>query len=161
MIRVIFLLIFFSSILPELIQAQDFVKTAALFHRLNDNNQSGRLTINQNPGIDTLLSRYIINNRRFVTTDGSQGMEGFRIQIYYNSSRSAREESAKAKAEFISKFPDIVSYVKYDDPGYFMIRVGDYRSKIDGFKDLQMIRKEFRNAYLVPDIIEFPDLNKK
>ena len=87
-------------------------------------------------------------------------MPGFRIQIYSNSVRSAREESAKAKAKFLSKFPDIPAYAQYQDPGYFMIRVGDYRTKIELFKDLLMIRKEFPNAYQVPDVINFPDLKK-
>ncbi len=47
------------------------------------------------------------------------------------------------------------------EPGYYKIRVGDYRTRTEGTKDLLMIRKEFPDAYLVPDIINFPDLNKK
>ena len=37
-------------------------------------------------------------------------MDGFRIQIYNSPNRNAREESGKVRAEFMSKFPDIVSY---------------------------------------------------
>ena len=61
-------------------------------------------------------------------------MEGFRIQIYSSSNRNAREESNKARAEFISKFPDIVSYPLYAEPGYFKIRVGDFRTKTEATK---------------------------
>ncbi len=142
-------------------QAQGYIKTSDLFRRQNENYRTGRLTINQDVRIDSLISRYIIGNSKIKTNpDRLQGMPGFRIQIYSNSVRSAREESAKAKAKFLSKFPDIPVYAQFQDPGYFMIRVGDYRTKIELFKDLVMIRKEFPNAYQVPDVINFPDLKK-
>jgi hypothetical protein len=161
MIRLILLLSIFSLLSPGFIQGQAFIKTTDLFQRQDDNSRTGQLNINQDPAVDSLISRYIINNKKLVNTDGSQGIEGFRIQIYYNSSRAAREESAKAKAEFISKFPDIESYAMSEEPAYFMIRAGDYRTRTEGYKDLVMIRKEFPNAYLVPCIINFPDLIKK
>lgn len=161
MIRIIFLLFIFLFFSPDISQAQASVKTADLFRRQEANYSTGRLNINQDPSIDSLISRYIIGKSKIKTTDGSHGIGGFRIQIYSNSVRSAREESGKARANFLSKFPDIPSYAQYQDPGYFMIRVGDYRTKTEGFKYLMMIRKEFPNAYLVPDVINFPGLNKK
>ena len=57
-------------------------------------------------------------------------------------------------------FPEIPSYAEFAPPGYFIIRAGDYRTKIEGTKQLLLVRKKFPNAYLVPDIIKFPDLNK-
>ena len=88
-------------------------------------------------------------------------MEGFRIQIFNSSEKNARETSGKVRAEFMSKFPDIISYASFDRPGYYKIRVGDYRTRIEGTKYLLMVRKVFPDAYLVPDVINFPDLNKK
>jgi hypothetical protein len=87
------------------------------------------------------------------------GMEGYRIQIYNSSDKNAREESGKKRAEFITRFPDIDSYPTFDRPSYYKIRVGDYRSRIEGTRDLMLIRKVFPDAILVPDIINFPDLN--
>ncbi len=141
--------------------AQAFVRTSDLFQRPDGYSRTGELNIIQAPGIDTLLSRYILSNKNQKTSEGRQGMQGFRIQIYGSSNRNAREESNKARLEFISKFPDIVSYTLYADPGYFKVRAGNYRTKTDGTKYLLMVRKEFTNAYLVPDIINFPDLVKK
>ncbi|HNR42601.1 MAG TPA: SPOR domain-containing protein [Bacteroidales bacterium] len=116
----------------------------------------GRLTIIQNPGIDTLLNRHTLYNAKL------KGMEGFRIQIYNSSNRNAREESGKIQADFISKFPrELVSYASFAEPGWYMIRVGDFRTKTEATKYLLMVRKVFPDAYLVPDIINFPDLNKQ
>jgi len=69
--------------------------------------------------------------------------------------------SGKVQAEFISKFPDINSYQLYADPGYFKIRVGDFRTKAEAAKLFLLITKQFPDAYLVPDFINFPDLNLK
>jgi hypothetical protein len=139
-------------------RSQAFVKTIDLLNRPDN---SGSLVIYQNPSIDTLISRHVIANRKVRTLEGTQGMQGFRIQIYNSSVRTAREESAKARAEFINIFPDLVSYAQYQEPGWFMVRVGDYRTKTESYKDLLMVRKEFPNAYLVPAVINYPDQIKK
>jgi hypothetical protein len=142
--------------------AQAFVKTADLFKRSDDNPRSGQLKIIQDPAIDTLLSRYIYANQNIsIRNNGKSGMEGFRIQIYSSSNRNAREESNKARAAFMSKFPDLVSYALYAEPGYFKIRAGDFRTRTEATRIFQMVSKEFPDAYLVPDIINFPDLNTK
>ncbi len=155
MIRKTILLIIIIFLNNGLCNSQDVVKTTDLFRR--QHNESGKLNVYQDPALDTLLSRYILASKQKRTPEGSQGMEGFRIQIYYSSVRNAREESAKVRAEFINKFPDIVSYAQYREPGYFMVRAGNYRTRIEGFKDLQRARKVFPDAYFVPTIINFPD----
>ena len=102
------MIILFSS--TGITTAQAFVRTTDLFNRPDDNNHSGQLKIIQDPSIDTLISRYILINENIYRDNGQYGMEGFRIQIYSSSNRNAREESNKARAAFISKFPDIASY---------------------------------------------------
>lgn len=113
------------------------------------------MAITQDPAIDTLINRHILNNSRY------NGLEGFRIQIYSSSARNAREESARVRAEFISIFPDIPSYSRFDAPGYYKIRAGDFRTKTEGTKYLLMVRRSFPDAYLVPDIINFSGQNKQ
>lgn len=141
--------------------AQAFVRTIDLFNRKDNNDRAGQLKIIQNPAIDSLISRYILINQNIYRDNGRYGMEGFRIQIYSSSNRNAREESNKARASFMSKFPDIVSYPLYAEPGYFKIRAGDYRTKTEATKIFLLVSKEFPDAYLVPDIINFPDLKTK
>jgi hypothetical protein len=161
MMRKIFILLVLLVLLPDFCGAQAFIRTADLLRRPDGDYQAGELNIIQSPGVDTLLSRYILSNKKLKTSEGRQGMWGFRIQIYNSSNRNAREESNKARAEFIIKFPDIVSYAIYAEPGYFKIRAGDFRTKTEGMKYLLSVRKEFPNAILVKDIINFPDLVNK
>lgn len=132
--------------------AQDLSSTADLFKRDDENAQLGKLTIDQDPAIDTLINRYILYNR------GIGGIKGFRIQIYSSSDKNAKEESGKIIARFTTEFPNMPEpYVLFDKPAYYKIRVGNYRSRVEGTKNLLMIRKVFPDAYLVPDIINFQD----
>jgi hypothetical protein len=154
-----FLIILFFS--AGITAAQAFVKTSDLFRRQDGKSRSGQLRIMQDPSIDTLITRYILANQNIYRDNGRYGMDGFRIQIYSSSNRNARDESNKARAAFISKFPDIISYQLYAEPGYFKIRAGDFRTKTEATKLFMLVSKEFPDAYLVPDIINFPDLNTK
>jgi len=152
--RFIFLLILIVF-LPDPSNAQGRYSTAELMRRKDAGYNTGDLNIYQDPGIDSLIGRYILYNVRL------NGLEGFRIQIYNSSAKNAREEAGRKRAEFMSRFPDFVSYATFDKPSYYKIRAGDYRSRIEGTRDLLMIRKVFPDAILVPDIINFPDPNKK
>jgi hypothetical protein len=153
------LIILFLSVLP-ISKAQEFIKTSDLFRIQETDNRSASLNIIQSPCVDTLISRYVLANKLLKQNSGGGEMDGFRIQIYRSSNRAARDESNKARAEFMIEFPDIPSYAMYDNPGYFLVRAGNFRTKLEGTKWLYNIRRKYPNAYLVPDKIYFPDLVK-
>jgi hypothetical protein len=161
MIKKSFLFLVILFLISNICRSQAFIRTADLLRRSDTGAGAGSLNINQDKAIDTLISRYILSNRKLRTTEGTQGVQGFRIQIYYSSVRNAREESARARADFINEFPDMVSYAPYQEPGYFMVRAGDYRTRTEGYKDLLTVRREFPNAYMVPAVINFRGTNKK
>ena len=161
MIRKLFLILVILGFSTVFVRAQAFVKSSDVFKRADGNSRAGQVNIIQDPALDTLISRYILANKNQNEKNGYAGMEGFRIQIYNSSTRNAREESAKVRAEFMSKFPDINSYPLFENPGYYKIRVGDFRSKTEATRLFLLISKEFPDAYIVPDIINFPDPNTK
>ncbi len=144
------LVILFSSL--SLANAQKIIKAESII-KGDGSYSEGRVTLNQDPAIDTLLTRHIIANRMH------GGFDGFRIQIYNGSIRTAREEANEANSDFISEFPGIESYLDFAAPNFFKVRVGNYRTKRDAMHDFLMIKKKFPNAYIVPDIIKFPDLD--
>ena len=152
---------FFFCVSTGILSAQSVIRTSDLFKRDDLNNHMGQLVINQELSLDTMISRHILANKNLFKVNNHYGMEGFRIQIYASNNRNAREESNKVNAEFISRFPEIVSYQLFAEPGYYKIRVGDFRTKIEATKLFQIISKEFPDAYIVPDVINFPGLNIK
>lgn len=161
MIRKLFLLLVISGFSTVVVWSQSIIKSSDLFKRTGNNLQDGELNINQDPALDTLISRYILANKNQEEKNGYTGIEGFRIQIYNSSKRNAREESSKVRAEFMSLFPDIVSDLLFAEPGYYKIRVGNFRSRAEATRLYLTISKKFPDADLVPDIINLPDLNTK
>jgi hypothetical protein len=153
MVRKVFLLFVLLVSVISLCKSQEFFRTADLFQKPDSVRRSGSLNIFQEPETDTLISRYVFANRML------NGMDGFRIEIYRSSDRNAQEESNKKRAEFMIEFPDIISYAMFKKPGYFLVRAGDFRTKAGGTKILFLVRRKFPNAYLVPDVINFPYLN--
>jgi hypothetical protein len=150
------LFLFIQSFFLIAVTGQAPLRVTDLFARSGQPN-AGQLQIVQNSEIDSLIRRHIIANKNLYNTYGYYGREGFRIQIYNSSNRNAREESKKVMADFINKFPKVVAYPLYADPGYFKVRVGDFRTKTEATKLFLKISKEFPNAYIVPDIISFPE----
>ena len=161
MIRKRFLILFILGCSTIISQSQTFVKVSDLFKRPDSNSSTGQLNIIQNPALDTLISRYIHGYENLEAKNEYSGMEGFRIQIYFKNIRNAREESNKTRAQFMSKFPDIITYQLYQDPGYFIIRVGDFRTRTEATRLFLLISKVFPDAYIVPDFINFQGLNTK
>jgi hypothetical protein len=156
MIKKIILFLVFALLLAGLTVAQQAGSTSGLFSRSGE--KTGQLNIIQDPAIDSLINRYVLMNIK--EYDG-KGMDGWRIQIYGSSNRNAREESNKVRQDFFNRFPDVVSYLLYSEPGYFKIRVGDFRTKAQAMKLFMAVSRVFPDAYLVPDIIRFPELNRK
>jgi hypothetical protein len=155
MVKKTFLFLFFGLAIVSVCEAQFFIKTIDVISGKNEPAGSGRITIIQDPRIDTLLSRSIAANKLV------NGIEGFRIQIYRGNDRIAREEANNAKAKFINEFPDISSEVIFERPNYFKVRVGGYRTKQEATKALYNIRRVFKDANIIAETIKFPDLNNQ
>jgi len=161
MIRKTFLFLVSLTLASGWCFSQAFIKTTDLFQR----HGAGDLNIIQDQAIDSLISHYIIANKKIRTFEGNQGMQGFRIQIFLSPARNARVEADKVRMDFIDKFPedkypDLKLYPQTQEPAWYMLRVGDYRNKIECYKDLILIQKEFPNSYHVPTVINFPDQKK-
>lgn len=166
MIRKLFLIVVILGFSMLIVQSQSIVRSSDLFTRRDGNPNAARLNIIQDPALDTLISRYILGYKNLEEKNGYSGMDGFRIQIYSSSNRNAKEESSKANAEFLSKFPEsefpeLKSYTQFAQPAYYKIRVGNFRTKTEATRLFLLISKVFPDAYIVPDIIYFPDLKTK
>lgn len=111
----------------------------------------GKLQIKQDSRITDLLVRYSqINQKR-------NGTDGFRLEIFFSSDTKARERAARVKNEFNLVFPDIASYMLFQTPN-FKVRVGDFRNKSEALKAKANIASKYPNAFIVKDMIRFPEL---
>ena len=163
MIRKLFLTTVVICFSTMIVRSQSFVRLSDLFAGSDGNSKMGQLNIIQDPALDTLINRYILANHIQEEKNGYNGIEGFRIQIYNSSDRNAKAESCKIRQEFMSQFPDIISYLIFAEPRYYKVRVGNFRSRTEAMRLYLIISKRFPNSEvdIIPDIINLKDLNNK
>ncbi len=100
--------------------------------------------------MDTLLvSNYykLLNSNK-----SSSGIPGYRIRIFSESGVGAKEEQQRVKARFLTLYPEIDAYNRYDEP-FFKIYVGDCRTRSEALKLIDRIERNFPNTFIVDDFI--------
>lgn len=131
-------LLFAQTIFPE--ENQEETKQPAILQNLY---------VNQDPRLDKMLNWHIEENIK------KDGIDGFRVEIFFSSELDALEQAKRKKVEFLSKYPDHEVHIKYDSPN-FRVRVGDFRTKNEALKLHKKIERKYRMAFIVPDKIKFP-----
>jgi len=144
----------FILLIPLVIFGQDSGEKSSgdVFRNIEDKS-GNNIRFQQDSAVHNLVLKHIAKNRR------NPQIDGYRIRIFADLGTQAREESEKARAEFYEEFPEIPVYREYDD-SWWKVYVGDFRTKIEAIKSLKKIRPEFPAAFVVPDRINFPDLNE-
>lgn len=110
-------------------------------------NDSSEVEIIQEYKIKELVDKHIEINSK-------APIKGYRVKIHFGTDKNQAKD---VKGAFISKFPDVPAYEKYDQPN-FNIRVGDFRTKLEAYSFLKKIQPDFPAAFIVQDEIEFPEL---
>ena len=123
---------------------------ASLVFCLFMNSSYGQVTLVNNLKIDQQL---IIKNASVDTTK----ISGFRIQLAFNTDRSFVENIKTKYANYYPKNEQ--TYTIYQQP-YWKLRVGNFYREIDALATLKQIREFFPNAFIVPDNIKRPLIEK-
>lgn len=158
--NLVILLILSALIKPTQAQETPRIETGSeIYNNLFDENkEGGRVKIIQEAKLDEILYKFIGQNRKL------EGIPCYWIRIYSGSSHNAREEAYKVKAKFLRNYEGIRNLVVYDDPN-FKVYIGGYRSKSETLKLLNRIKRDFSTAFIVYDVIGFPqkpvDLQEK
>jgi hypothetical protein len=114
--------------------------------------ESGHVNIIQDTRVDTLIEKYILVN------EFDPDIDGYRIEIFFESGNQSKNMAIEAKSEFVNKFPEVPSYLLFQPPNY-KVRVGDFRTKMEADKFLREIKPYYPSAFIVNDKIAFPKLN--
>jgi hypothetical protein len=109
------------------------------------------LDIRQDIRLENILEWHIENNKKL------DGMNGYRVEIFFSAAMNAKEQALKKKKEFLSKYPDYNVHIMFSAPN-FKVRAGDFRTKNEALKLYKMIQNDYPGAFIVPDIIDFPAL---
>jgi hypothetical protein len=149
---VIFVFIFVQSGFGQ--SQPNKTETGDIFIKIQEKQiNQGDILVFQDMRINDLIYNHVEQNKR------KEGVPGFRIRIFSDLGSSARDQSQDAKAKFYGLFPEIPIYREYVSP-YFRVVVGDYRTKIDALKDFKRVKRYFPSAFIVPDKINYPNLEE-
>jgi len=112
--------------------------------------KDGKIILSQSPHLNNIVKKRISTNENT--------FPGWRVQIYFESGKTAMSESKKTKEKFLYKYGNSYgAYIIYEAP-YFKLRVGDFRSKAEAMYFKEKISRNFPNSWVVPDIINYPDI---
>lgn len=117
-----------------------------LLYSLQESESGARVTVE----VDSLL---LSNYNKLISKNMlSSGIPGYRIRIYSESGLGAKKEQQQVRARFLSLYPGLDAYNRYDEP-FFKVYVGDCRTMSDALKLQDKISKSFPNSIIREDFI--------
>ena len=115
------------------------------------NGRWGHLMIESDERLDTVLNIHIEENRR------NLGMDGYRVQIYVsNRSMNPKKDAEKVREIFLRKYQDFKVHNDWVPPDFY-VKVGDFRSRSEALKLLTLIQRDYPDAFIINDRIDYPD----
>lgn len=144
----VFIIIICFSFLND-IAAQDqsrVVRGSDPLERLKEKEMDGRVTISMDSLVEENYHKHLLQNSK------ERGVKGWRIRIFSDNGFGAKDEQRRVRAKFISLFPEIKTYYRYEG-SYYKIYVGDYRTRRDALLELEQVSGEFPDAFIVEDFI--------
>jgi len=101
--------------------------------------------------------RAALNNQ--VASAADKSFNGFRVRLYFASSRTAREESSAVIRRFNERYPYVQAYRTYSSP-YFKVTAGNFRTRLEAEAFLQEIKGAFPDAFIVRERFKYPSIGK-
>lgn len=115
-------------------------------YNTQDTSNQKVVTLNADPELISLLQDYKKEQ------EGKQ-ISGYRIQLYSGSRKGAFD----LKADFLKKVPETPINVIYESPD-FKVQVGNYRTKLEAEKEMEIIWPQYKSAFVVKTLIDLPQL---
>jgi len=114
----------------------------------------GKVEVIKDPLIDTLAARRasLSVGRGTVNYGGAETAAGYRVQIFFGSSRQA---AYNAQAKFNEEYPELRTYISYTEPN-FKVRAGDFRTRLEAQKLAEEVRSMFTSIFIIPERINLP-----
>lgn len=111
----------------------------------------GNIEVVKDSRIDDLIKK----QGEIIPPATSVQINGYRLQIYFDSDKSKVDQ---ARMQFARAFPKIETYITYNAPNYFL-RVGDYRSSAEADYLKAELGSEFPTSFIVHEKVNLPRID--
>ena len=88
---------------------------------------------------------------------GGRTVSGYRIRLFLDSRRTAREESLSVMSRFHALYPKIPVFRSFSAPNY-KVSAGNFRTRVEAEYLMRLLKPDFPNAFIVRDKFPFPSL---
>jgi hypothetical protein len=117
----------------------------------NDAYFSGTIQLNQSNKLENFVETWAgLNKKRM-------GFYGYRVKIFSQVGIHARKNANSTRLSCEAAYPNVPVYVVYNEPD-FEVHIGDFRTKFEAMALLQKLKDKYQGAFVVYEIINFPEL---
>ena len=111
---------------------------------------AGTATVNQSYELRNALARHIVTN-------AGTKMQGYRVRIFFDSDRTARNRADAIAADFAERYPSVPVYKSHVSP-YFKVTVGDFRTRDEAQRFASRLTNSgaYRYVFVVKEQINYP-----
>lgn len=114
--------------------------------------QKGSVEINKDVRIDNLIKQ----EGTVVPPALGPQITGYRIQLFFDSNKSAVDE---ARSKFMALYPKVDTYVAYVAP-HFFLKVGDFRTQMEAEKIKSKVENQFPTSNIIKEKINLPRIDQ-
>lgn len=116
------------------------------------NSSTGKVEYIQDDRIVKIEEQYKKMNQR------SQSVDGYRVQIFFDSGSNSKKRASDAMEEYIAKYPGSRVFLSFKAP-YYRVRVGNFRTLAEAVGYQKKILGDYPNAFPVKEKINFKELD--
>lgn len=105
---------------------------------------------------DNRIDALVRNESTIVPPATSPQITGYRIQLFFDTSKSSVDD---ARARFVAMFPKVDTYVSFTAPHYFL-KVGDFRTQMEAEKVKSATDGSFPTSFIVKEKVNLPRIDQ-
>lgn len=102
----------------------------------------GNVNVNQPDEVNRLIKKHIALNEK------TEGIPGYRIQIFSDSGNNSKRKAMKSKAKFRMSYGDLKAYIIFDAP-YYKVEIGNFITRLDAQRVLSQLKDQYPGAFIV------------
>jgi hypothetical protein len=120
-----------------------------------------QITVNEEPNIGRMMAVYAggikpTTNVPIPDAPSVRVIDGFRIQLLATTDRRKVDD---AMAQFGGRYPGVFSTWSQAAP-YYRVRIGGFAARTEATNYLNRIKKDYPDAYIVPDKVKTSELTQ-
>lgn len=118
-----------------------------LFSSQNSNDSFGTIYIIQDAALNNLVNKHVELSATLSHTPG------YRLQVFFSSARSARQEAEQIQKKFKTGSYTLPVYLEYKAP-FWKVKLGDFKIKNEALRVKRKLLKEYPNSWIIKDMVK-------